>query len=182
MKTCSKCRVEKSLSEFTKRKDCKDGYAGQCKSCHKANIYAWRKCNKDKVNATKRKYYSSEKGKECKKREALAYIASGKRALTDKRRALKPLSEARKQSRLRYNLKKRTANEGMSELDTFVLSEAVSLCRGRYKLTGIKWHVDHIKPVSKGGKTSWDNLQVVPARWNQQKSNKHEQLFFTKKG
>ena len=44
--------------------------------------------------------------------------------------------------------------------------------------TCAKWHVDHIHPVSKGGLTMHDNLQFVPARWNQSKSNKHQQRFF----
>jgi len=35
MKTCSKCKVPKPLSEFTKRKSSKDGYYCYCKACCK---------------------------------------------------------------------------------------------------------------------------------------------------
>ena len=33
MKNCKQCNVEKPYSEYYKRKDCKDGYLGMCKSC-----------------------------------------------------------------------------------------------------------------------------------------------------
>lgn len=33
MKTCYKCKIEKSFSEFAKNKSRKDGYNGMCKSC-----------------------------------------------------------------------------------------------------------------------------------------------------
>ena len=35
-KTCSQCKVEKSVSEFRKRKSRKDGYCSWCKPCHRA--------------------------------------------------------------------------------------------------------------------------------------------------
>lgn len=35
------------------------------------------------------------------------------------------------------------------------------------------WHVDHIKPISKGGLHSEDNLQILTAELNLQKSNKY---------
>jgi len=46
------------------------------------------------------------------------------------------------------------------------------------KALGTSWHIDHITPMSKGGLTTYDNLQVVPAFWNRQKSNKHSERFF----
>lgn len=35
MKICSKCKEEKSFSEFHKHKHSKDGYRSQCKECRK---------------------------------------------------------------------------------------------------------------------------------------------------
>jgi CRISPR/Cas system Type II protein with McrA/HNH and RuvC-like nuclease domain len=138
----------------------------------------WRDRNPEAAKAAKKKYYASEKGKAQKLKEESAYKTSGKRAASEIRRSQRPLSEARKQARLRHQLMRRTGEKTLDEFDFLVLKEAVHLTRLRNKLCGGKWHVDHIIPISKGGPCSHDNLQVVPASWNQSKSNKHTNRFF----
>lgn len=69
-------------------------------------------------------------------------------------------------------------NSRLDDFSKFVLREAVHLRKLREVSTGFKWHVDHIHPVSKGGVGAFDNIQVVPALWNRQKSNKHSERFF----
>ena len=39
--------------------------------------------------------------------------------------------------------------------------------------TGIRWHVDHIMPLTKGGLHKPTNLQVVPGSWNMAKGNRN---------
>lgn len=157
-----------------------------------AAIYAWRKANPEKVKEIKRRYYQSEKGKQAKKKEEAAYRESGGRALAEKRRAEKPLSPARKAARVKWaNANKdyftasrslrRSLERNLTELDRFVLLEAVSLARLREQVVGGKWHVDHVVPVSKGGLCVANNLQVVPAIWNRRKSNIHTDRFFGNK-
>ena len=48
------------------------------------------------------------------------------------------------------------------------------LC-GLSKKDGVSLHVDHIKPVSKGGKTTLDNLQTLCERCNYGKSDKYDE-------
>jgi len=140
----------------------------------------WRERNPEAYKASKRKYYASEKGRAQKRKEDAAYIASGGKAAAERRRAERPISEARKQARLRYQLMRRSGERVLDTFDAWVLSEAVELAKLREQLCGRKWHVDHIIPVSKGGRCTHDNLQVVPAYWNRTKSNKHTGHFFAR--
>lgn len=141
--------------------------------------------------ASRKRYDQSEKGKAAKKRHDATYMASGGRAVSEAKRSEQPLSEARKAARARWakrNLvyhaasrsKRRAADRQLSVDDFWVLQEAVSLARLREQIVGGKWHVDHIIPISKGGTSSPDNLQVVPAYWNRKKSNKHSEHFFAR--
>lgn len=60
MKTCYKCKVEKSLSEFAKNKSRKDGYNGMCKQCKNEYTKTHYNDNKqyylDKAARNKRAY------------------------------------------------------------------------------------------------------------------------------
>lgn len=188
-KSCTKCKTQQPLVLFGSSKTTKDGLFCWCKPCVNKNAQERRKLTPDKIIAAKRKYYASKKGKACKRREEVAYVASGGRAAAELRRSARPISEARKAARKRWSQdnkvywaavrsKRRSLEKELSDDDFWVLQEAVTLARLREKMLGGTWHVDHVIPVSKGGTAHPENLQVVPASWNRQKSNKHSEWFF----
>ena len=49
MKTCTKCKQEKPLDEFSKSKDCKLGRHSRCKVCRATESGIWAKKNPEKV-------------------------------------------------------------------------------------------------------------------------------------
>ena len=58
----------------------------------------------------------------------------------------------------------------------FVIEEAYDLAQRRTKATGFKWHVDHIVPLQSTfvcGLHVENNLRVIPAVVNVEKSNRH---------
>ena len=87
----------------------------------------------------------------------------------------------RKINALRYAHKSRVKGYQPTELDDLVFSEAVRISRSRTKATGIPWEIDHIVPIKAkfaSGLHNAFNIQVVPKRWNELKSNKNADLFF----
>lgn len=168
-RTCKTCGETKEINLFRYQ---------QCKSCRVLKTMEWRRAHPDACSAAKRKYYATEKGVAQKRKEDAAFAASGGRAKAEAKRAAAGLSTARKEIRMAYQLACTTAHRQLDDFSKFVLREAVRLRNLRETVTGGKWHVDHIHPVSKGGVGTFDNIQVVPALWNRQKSNKHTERFF----
>jgi hypothetical protein len=64
-KKCSKCKLEKNLSEFNKAKKELTGYASECKTCHNLLCATYRKNNPDKID----KYQHDNKDHLLKKRQ-----------------------------------------------------------------------------------------------------------------
>lgn len=60
-KICSKCKIEKDTSEFSKNKSKTDGFQHSCKECNKIYKQKYRSENKDKIKIMNKEYYQENK-------------------------------------------------------------------------------------------------------------------------
>jgi hypothetical protein len=61
MKKCTKCKVEKQLDQFCKRKNYKDGLSSWCKKCNSIQTKEWYDKNKEKANKYTTEYLKTWK-------------------------------------------------------------------------------------------------------------------------
>ena len=62
-KICTKCKIEKQLTEFGIHKSRKDGLRSVCKSCNTKQALSYAQLNKDKVSKYQKEYKSKNKVK-----------------------------------------------------------------------------------------------------------------------
>ena len=61
MKICTKCKIEKALTEFDNRSDTKDGKRPACKVCHRKKQKEYYENNKEKISAQRKEYEAKNK-------------------------------------------------------------------------------------------------------------------------
>jgi len=157
MKICTKCKQEKSYSNFWRAKWSKDGFNTVCITCGKLQQKSWRDANKDKYLEYHRNW--REKNREEYRERWNTYRKNNK----DKAAARESARRARKTQATPPWLTDQHNSDMMS---------MYSLAKKLEKLTGVSMEVDHIVPLK--GKTvcglhvPW-NLQVLEKRLNRSK-------------
>ena len=134
-------------------------------------------------NADQKKAYHADyraKNKELLRTKKKAYRDANKAKVAE---AYKRWREENRETwldgkRAYYSRAKESKVEWDKELTELVMVEGGDLCRRMEKLTGVKYHVDHIIPLK--GKTVcglhvWNNLRVIPASVNIAKNNKFDE-------
>lgn len=180
LKRCSACKREKPRDAFSKNRSRTDGLHHQCKDCKAKRNAAYSAANKEKIAKRKAAYRVVNKEKIAKRRAAYraankekiaAYRAAYNVANKEKRAAYKAANQhacnAREAKRraLKHNALDPT-HSVEAERDLFDDARlAASFC-------GQPFAVDHIVPLSRGGKHHHTNLRVLPARLNSIKGNK----------
>lgn len=146
IRTCRICKETASSDVFVKSKAFKCGVDTICLSCSRQKVYKWREEGKRKSAAEARRRYQKYPEKE------------------------KAKSAARRKRT------KQATPHWLSSDDLWIIEEAYHLSFLREKMTGIKWHVDHIVPLKNkqvcGLHVPW-NIQVIPAKENLKKWNKY---------
>jgi hypothetical protein len=175
VKQCSTCGLSKEVTEFHRNKYNGDGYQFASKKCRKEHYNKTR----DTVLSRVKEWYQQNRERKQSYDSAYRTANKDKYAEYDKKRATLPHRRAlaNKTTAKRRAGLLRAAPTWNAELTALVLGEAYSLAKTREHVTGFAWHVDHIVPLQ--GKTvcglhTWNNIQVIPAVLNRQKSNHYE--------
>lgn len=156
-KSCSKCKEHKDLKEFNKDSSRNDGYKYICKLCDRKQMAKHRENNKEKLNLRCRNRYwenvdkERERGRDYHKRNP---EKANNRA--NKRRAAK-----------------RNATPVLSAEEHKDLETIYSVSRFLSDYEGVKYNVDHIKPLFLGGLHHPDNLQILTELENKRKGIKY---------
>lgn len=201
-KYCSKCGKLKPLNEFYKDKSKKSGYKSQCKECNNTEAkreYArtyrdthidyyrekhaeYRSRNREKLKADAKKrrennpeltklYYLKNKERILKYSHDYHKTEKGKalfKAARMKRRGAKNLGDRDITLEKLYNL-----SDGVCALCGGKCDYEDYVFQGDYFIAGNRYpSIDHIKPLSKGGSHTWDNVQLAHRQCNSIKSNK----------
>lgn len=175
MKICTHCHQEKPFEFFYTSSTHKSGYMSWCKVCEAgrnklkfeqrketqlAKAKQWRDANKDKQTA------ATQAWRESNPERTVAMYRDWADRNRDKVNAKWMARDAAK--------KNRTPN-WLTVDEHWMIEQAYDIAAKRTQMLGISFHVDHIVPLQ--GKTvsglhvPW-NLQVIPAKLNQQKSNR----------
>ena len=158
MKTCTKCKSEKSLSEFYKRSGT-DTYLSWCKQCKRESGKSWNERNKQKHSELNRKWYEENKEH---------HLANSKQWYESNKHRKLETTTARE---------KRCVLATPTWADRELIKELYALARKLTEQTGIPHEVDHVVPLqgkSVSGLHVENNLQVISAEEHRRKSNKFQ--------
>jgi 5-methylcytosine-specific restriction endonuclease McrA len=157
MKKCGTCKITKTKEEFSKDNTKADTLNYRCKSCNK--------------KATKR-YYDKNPKYYCKRSKIWReknpgkfnfYVAAWRKKNPDKHKII------RNEASRRSVIKRRTFKNNNGKIDYGITMQKLYTRDNR--VCGIckkvvipdNWSLDHIRPISKGGTHTWDNIQL--AHW-----------------
>ena len=182
MKTCTKCRVEKSKTEFSARKASRDGLCYKCKACSNAYSSKWREANPGEGASatTKWRKENPEKAATWKKaNRGKAVVASTKwNKANPKRKAATSANWAKAHpEKGAANCAKRRAGKLQATpawANQGYMAEIYDLAQRRTQATGFEWEVDHVVPLRSKlvcGLHVEHNLRVIPKDMNRSKSN-----------
>lgn len=196
MKVCSKCKVEKELTEFGKRKATKDGLQYKCKSCEKE----YREQNKESIKEYKKEWY--QRNKEIVNERTKEWYKQNKEYEKEYRKQNKKRRNERKRERrktdslykMKVNLRTRTyqafKNKGYSKNTKTqeMLGVSWEVCKAHIERQFTKgmswdnygeWHIDHIIPLASADTEQrikelchYTNLQPLWSEDNLSKSDK----------
>lgn len=190
MKTCTKCGETKPVTEFYYRN-------AACKVCTRKRVMEYRSKNIEDVLARNAKYRSENKEK-IRLHDSIYYQKNSEKIIKKvaKWQQDNPEMVAIRNAKWRkanlescraycQNRRSREASIG-GKLSTGIAEKLFKLQHGKCACCGLPlgagFHLDHIMPIALGGSNTDDNIQLLRARCNRQKSAKHPVDFMQSRG
>lgn len=157
---CKHCGTDYPINQFKKDSRTKSGVTPKCRSC----VSLYNKQNRHK--------WDGQDGKYCPERYQRTKQRRIETVLDWQRRNPDKVSEisARKRCRKLEQTPDLTPEEKQRIHDMYWLA------RDLRAVSGQEYHVDHIRPLAKGGLHHPDNLQILPADINMSKGAKYPPL------
>lgn len=186
-RTCNVCNEQKILASFSKDKRSPSGRSGECVSCKNAKNREFKRNNKEKIKKESLEYKIKNKNKivEYSRKRYLEkkdhitnvnkkWYFENKEKVRENRR--KYAKNNRDKFHIKESIRRARKIENTHELFNPKIHNVYYHMRLRLeKCLGIKYHIDHILPLAKGGYHHHLNLQVIPSDLN---SEKNDNLYF----
>jgi len=154
MKECSKCGEVKALSAFYFRKE-RNMYNSFCKECFKVNSDRWYAENSKHRCKVSRKWEAENRDR-CNFNRRVRRKSEYHRAVSCHHSAVR-------------RAKKRKSYINLSKEEKLLIKKLYMQAKE------LGMHVDHIKPISKGGEHRLINLQLLTPEENLRKGAKYEE-------
>ena len=180
MKSCSLCKRILDDTAFYPHKRNKSGLSSWCLECSAEKSKLSYQKRKEKVVASVKRW--KQNNPEQAKQHLQKYYENNTQAVKDRAKLWKKdnLAAVAALSRKRYASKIQRTPNWITEEQIEMMKEIYELAELRTRHTGIEWQVDHILPLQGklvSGFHIPENLQVVPAQWNQSKNNSFDPMF-----
>lgn len=195
MKMCPKCEESKPVSLFWRSSQTKDGLYGWCKCCARVKRDRWAKNNPDlRAASTKR---AKQRNPELFRARKLLWLSQNpdkataqRRSWVERNREGVRAKNARWQAENadKYRLSVRRAiskRRALGTVPTDIFESLLKLQRGKCTVCRdplLKFHLDHIMPVARGGTNDRHNFQLLCPNCNQRKSARHPVEFMQSRG
>ena len=167
MKTCTKCGLEKDLSDYYRNSRQPDGYRSDCKTCHTSVV---------------RRYQATAYGKVIAKLSDKKRTGSIKRKLSHNRAGIKyKKTDKGRRTTLKASIRRRDLSKGFDiRLTAENINEIYSRFNNQCFNCGSKNNltIDHHKPLSGGFGLSIDNAVILCNPCNASKCDRMPQEFY----
>ena len=175
MKICTHCNQEKPFEAFYSSKRHKSGYAAWCKVCESERSKAKNLLNRDSRLAKAKQWRDENKDKQLASIKAWRENNPGRYESIIKDWCNRNKDKVNAKWMKRNAAKKNRTPNWLTDDQLWMIEQAYDIAAKRTLSLGITFHVDHIVPLQgkivSGLHVPW-NLQVIPAKLNQQKSNR----------